>query len=101
MKGKEKLDETNTFRLRVPPQAGPLARGYRSQAVLWTDKVYDQAMDQGRAGDPGYFAGAGSRPTRLTAPNGEKVTKFARTASCSPCRKALQTRTRCPCTSES
>ena len=72
VKGKQKLDDTNTFRLRVPPQAGPGARGYRSQAVLWTDKVYDQAMDKGRAGTAGYLAGGGLALYEVDGAEGEK-----------------------------
>ena len=81
-KGKEKLEATQTFRQRVPPYAGPRARGYRQQEVLWTDKTYKQARDLGRPGDAGYDAGGGLTLYR-TAPteaNPEGTVKQVRTA---------------------
>ena len=52
-KGKEKLEATQTFRQRVPPYAGPRARGWGQQEVLWTDKVCNQARDSVDLATPG------------------------------------------------
>ena len=70
---KEKLAQTNTFRQRVPPYAGPRARGYRAQEVRWSDRV--DLQDFG-AGEDGFLQGGGLAAYR----DDDGVLKTARTA---------------------
>ena len=82
----------------MPPHAGPRVRGYRQQEVLWTDKVYNQARDLGRAGDAGYDAGGGLTLYR-TAPteaNPEGTVKRVRTAKVQPVPKDSEETTEMP-----